>query len=76
MEKLEAAAAAAGKKAETTAVPRSPTTLLVKNLPFSVTQQELQVLFIPGSIDKELTTKQGRCRHMITMVVSFKPRLG
>ena len=40
---LEAAAAAAGKSAARAAVARSPTTLLVKNLPYTSTETELQV---------------------------------
>lgn len=43
VERLEEAAAASGKAAGSSAVERSPTTLLVKNLPYSVTLQELQV---------------------------------
>lgn len=48
MEKLEEAAAASGKAAGSKAVERSPTTLLVKNLPYSVTLQELQVRATPA----------------------------
>ncbi len=40
---LEAAAAAAGKSAARAAVARSPTTLLIKNLPYTATEAELQV---------------------------------
>ena len=43
--KLEAAAAAAGKASETKSVARSPTSLLVKNLPYSTTEEELEELF-------------------------------
>jgi len=43
IEKLEEAAAASGKASDTNSVERSPTTLLVKNLPYTVTQAELQV---------------------------------
>ncbi len=43
IEKLEEAAAASGKASDTKSVDRSPTTLLVKNLPYTVTQAELQV---------------------------------
>lgn len=43
VEKLEEAAAASGKAADSKAVERSPSTLLVKNLPYTVTLQELQV---------------------------------
>ncbi|CAL8464375.1 g3910 [Coccomyxa elongata] len=42
---LEAAAAAAGKSAARAAVARSPTTLLVKNLPYTATEAELQETF-------------------------------
>lgn len=43
IDKLEEAAAASGKASDTKSVERSPTTLLVKNLPYTVTQAELQV---------------------------------
>lgn len=45
VEKLDEAAAASGKAADSKAVERSPSTLLVKNLPYTVTLQELQELF-------------------------------
>ncbi|GAX79039.1 hypothetical protein CEUSTIGMA_g6479.t1 [Chlamydomonas eustigma] len=43
--KLEASAAASGKASETKSVSRSPNVLLVKNLPFSATEEELEELF-------------------------------
>lgn len=49
VEKLEEAAAASGKAADSKAVERSPTTLLVKNLPYSVTVQELQVEYFQNN---------------------------
>lgn len=42
---MEAAAAAAGRSAASKGVPRSATTLLVKNLPYSADQGELEELF-------------------------------
>jgi hypothetical protein len=53
VEQLEAAAAASGKAAGSRAVERSPTTLLVKNLPYSVTLQELQVGATPAAHELE-----------------------
>lgn len=43
--KLEAAAAASGKASSNVALPRSNTTLIVKNLPFSTSQEDLRSLF-------------------------------
>ena len=43
VESLEEAAAASGRAAAATAVARSATTLLVKNLPYSASEAELQV---------------------------------
>lgn len=43
--KLEAAAAAGGKAAATKGVPRSDCVLLVKNLPYSSSEEELEALF-------------------------------
>ena len=43
--KLEAAAAASGKASETQSVARSPTVLLVKNLPYSTSEEELEEMF-------------------------------
>lgn len=45
VEKLEAAAAASGKAAQKTTVARSSQVLLVKNLPYSTTEDELEDLF-------------------------------
>ena len=42
---LEQAAAASGKASATHAVQRSPVCLLVKNLPYSATEQDLMELF-------------------------------
>lgn len=43
IDELEAAAAAAGHGSGAATIARSPTTMLVKNLPFQVTEEELQV---------------------------------
>lgn len=43
VETLEAAAAAGGHAAVHTSVPRSPSTLLVKNLPYSASEDKLLV---------------------------------
>lgn len=43
--KLEAAAAAGGKAAASKAVARSDSVLVVKNLPFSASEAELEALF-------------------------------
>ncbi len=43
--KLEAAASAGGKAAASKAVARSDSVLVVKNLPFSASQEELETLF-------------------------------
>ena len=53
---LEAAAAAAGRGAASKAVSRSSTVLLVKNLPYSCTEEELEELF-------------GRCGAVVRMVL-------
>ena len=45
MDALEAAAAASGKASNTHSVARSPVCLLVKNLPFSATVEDLTELF-------------------------------
>ena len=45
LELLEAAAASSGKAAATKAVPRSDSVLLVKNLPYSASEAELEALF-------------------------------
>lgn len=43
--KLEAAAAAGGKAAATKGVARSDSVLVVKNLPFSASEEELETMF-------------------------------
>ncbi len=45
LELLEAAAAAAGKASQQRSVPRSDSVLLVKNLPYSADEGELEALF-------------------------------
>ncbi len=47
---LEAAAAAGGRAAAKTAVARSPTTLLVKNLPYTASEAELEVCTLLGDL--------------------------
>ena len=45
MDVLESAAAAGGKASHTHSVQRSPVCLLIKNLPFSASEEDLMELF-------------------------------
>lgn len=76
---LEAAANASGSAAETTAVPRSASVLLLKNLPYSCTEDALQDLFAKYGGAQRIVLPSTRALAIVEMSskqVSFESDCG